>query len=55
MEEKLVDGKCYWVRYDETWQIARYVERYKQFQFLGRTVYGLPNILEINYNPIERK
>ncbi len=54
MEDKLIDGKMYWVRYDETWRVARFDEKYKQFQFLGRTIYGLSYILEINYKPIER-
>ena len=52
---ELVDGYIYWVRYDENWNVARYVEKYKQFQFIGRTVYDLSNILEIDYNPIFRK
>ena len=55
MEEKLINGETYWVRYDEHWNIARWVEKYQQFQFLGRTVYDLPNILEIDYKPIKKK
>ena len=55
MEEKLVDGKYYWVRYDENWRIAEWVEKYEQFQFLGRTIYGLSHMLEIDYNPIVRR
>jgi len=54
MEEKLVDGKYYWVRYDEKWRIAEWMEKYEQFQFHGRTVYGLSHMLEIDYKPIER-
>ena len=55
IKDKLEDGKLYWVRYDEKWRIAEWIEKYKQFQFIGRTVYDLPNILEIDYKPITKK
>jgi hypothetical protein len=55
VEDRLEDNKLYWVRYDETWRIAKWVEAYRQFQFIGRTIYGLSDILEIDYKPIERK
>jgi len=54
-KDRLEDGKLYWVRYDEVWRIAEYIEKYKQFQFIGRTIYGLSNILEIDYKPITKE
>jgi len=55
IKDRLENGKLYWVRYDKVWRIAEYVEKYEQFQFIGRTIYGLSNILEIDYKPITKE
>lgn len=55
MKNKLEDNKYYWVRYDETWRIAKWIEKYEQFQFIGRTIYGLTNILEIDYKLVVKE
>ena len=55
MVDKLENGKHYWVRYDKTWRIAEWCDQYQQFEFIGRTVYGLSSMLEIDYKPIVRE
>jgi hypothetical protein len=51
---KFENGKYYWVKYQGTWGIGRYVEQFKQFQMTGRTVYGFPNIEDVMNEPIKR-
>jgi len=49
-----LNNNLYWVRYDDEWRVGRYDEKYKQFYFIGRTIYGLSSIIEIDYDPIKR-
>jgi hypothetical protein len=49
------DGCYYWIKYDNTWAIGRYQEKFKQFLLTGRTVYDIPNIQDIDPVPITRK
>ena len=52
---KFENGQYYWVKYQGAWGIGKYVEQYKQFQMIGRTVYDFPNIEEIDPIPIIRR
>ena len=55
--KELVDGKLYWVRHVDSgdeWHIGRYNEKFQQFQFIGRTIYDMPTIVEIDYNIVEK-
>ena len=57
MENKLIDGKLYWVRHVDSgdeWHIGKYCEKFQQFQFIGRTIYDMPTIVEIDYNIVEK-
>ena len=53
--KQLEDGQMYWVLCFGTWSIGRFVEKYLQFQLLGRTVCDIPNTDEIDPEPIKRK
>ena len=51
--EQLTDGKYYWVKVNDEWQIAKFDYKFSQFQFT-RTIYGVKDVQEIDYKPIER-
>jgi hypothetical protein len=53
--EQLTDGKYYWVKIKDRWEIARFDYKYSQFQFTGRTIYGVKDVKEIDYKPIEKQ
>ena len=55
MDETLINGKLYWIKIKGKWEISRYDEKYKMFELIGRAVYDLPNIQEIDYTPVKEK